>query len=149
MWLARPTEVPEVDVYICESMYDEVTRQTRKLGPEGLRKYTHSPAVTEDEIYFFRRLINPPKVSLFMFVPFIPIFLYIPEYWTIFSSKLWLLPISRHFYCCLLRDFAVQLLSGIKSWLCHNNLRKSFLIIDYSFFMPLKKRYFSKINIFI
>ncbi|GFG36133.1 hypothetical protein Cfor_02751 [Coptotermes formosanus] len=58
----RPTEIPEQDVYVCESVYDEARRQVRKLSREGLKKYSHSNAVTEDEIYFFRRLINPPKV---------------------------------------------------------------------------------------
>ncbi|KAK7869922.1 hypothetical protein R5R35_013708 [Gryllus longicercus] len=59
----RPTEIPEHDVYVCESLYDEARRQVKKLTREGLRKYNHSNAVTEDEIYFFRRLINPPKVG--------------------------------------------------------------------------------------
>lgn len=60
----RPTEIPEQDVYVCESVYDEARRQVRKLSREGLKKYSHSNAVTEDEIYFFRRLINPPKVCI-------------------------------------------------------------------------------------
>ncbi|XP_066994132.2 protein polybromo-1 isoform X3 [Anabrus simplex] len=59
----RPTEIPEQDVYVCESVYDEARRLVRKLPREGLKKYSHSSAVTEDEIYFFRRLINPPKVG--------------------------------------------------------------------------------------
>lgn len=58
----RPTEIPEQHVYICESVYDESIRQVVKFEPEGLKKYSHSNAVHEDEIYFFRRLINPPKV---------------------------------------------------------------------------------------
>ena len=49
---------------MCESVYDEARRQVRKLSREGLKKYSHSNAVTEDEIYFFRRLINPPKVCV-------------------------------------------------------------------------------------
>lgn len=36
----------------------------RKLSQEGLKKYNHSNAVTEDEIYFFRKPINPAKVRL-------------------------------------------------------------------------------------
>lgn len=60
----RPTEIPEQDVYVCESVYDEARRQVKKLPREGLKKYSHSNAVTEDEIYFFRRLINPPKVCI-------------------------------------------------------------------------------------
>ncbi|XP_073978285.1 protein polybromo isoform X2 [Rhodnius prolixus] len=58
----RPTEYLESDVYVCESVYDEVKRTVRELPREGLKKYTHSAQVTQDEIYFFRRLINPPKV---------------------------------------------------------------------------------------
>ncbi|CAB0012967.1 unnamed protein product [Nesidiocoris tenuis] len=58
----RPTEYAENDVYICESIYDEVKRQVRPLPREGLKKYTHLAPVLQDEIYFFRRLFNPPKV---------------------------------------------------------------------------------------
>nr|CAD7398151.1 unnamed protein product [Timema cristinae] len=61
---SRPTEIPESDVYVCESMYDEAKQQVKKLMREGLKKYSHSNAVSEDEIYFFRRLINPPKKQL-------------------------------------------------------------------------------------
>ncbi|XP_069679864.1 protein polybromo-1 isoform X4 [Periplaneta americana] len=59
----RPTEIPEQDVFVCESVYDEARRQVKKLPREGLKKYSHSNVVTEDEIYFFRRLINPPKIG--------------------------------------------------------------------------------------
>jgi protein polybromo-1 len=62
--IGRPTEIPEQDIYVCESVYDEARRQVKKLPREGLKKYSHSNAVTEDEIYFFRRLINPPKVCV-------------------------------------------------------------------------------------
>ncbi|VEN56895.1 unnamed protein product [Callosobruchus maculatus] len=48
-------------VYICTSMYDEINRQIRRLPQEGLRKYQHDPEVTEDELYFFPRILNPPK----------------------------------------------------------------------------------------
>ncbi|CAG9839830.1 unnamed protein product [Diabrotica balteata] len=57
----RVTEIPEPDVYICASMYDEINKQLRKLPPGGLKKYTHNPMVTEDEIYFFTRILHPPK----------------------------------------------------------------------------------------
>ncbi|XP_014249170.1 protein polybromo-1 isoform X5 [Cimex lectularius] len=60
----RPTEFNESDVYVCESMYDEARRSVKELPREGLKKYAHSSAVTQDEIYFFRRLINPSKVML-------------------------------------------------------------------------------------
>ncbi|XP_076249117.1 protein polybromo isoform X1 [Calliopsis andreniformis] len=59
---SRPTEIPEDDIYICESLYDESKNLMKKLGQEGLKKFSHSTAVTEDEIYFFRRPINPAKV---------------------------------------------------------------------------------------
>lgn len=36
----------------------------KKLGQEGLKKFNHNSAVTEDEIYFFRRPINPAKVHI-------------------------------------------------------------------------------------
>ncbi|XP_028520527.1 protein polybromo-1 isoform X2 [Apis cerana] len=58
---SRPTEIPEDDVYICESLYDESKSLMKKLGQEGLKKFNHNSAVTEDEIYFFRRPINPAK----------------------------------------------------------------------------------------
>ncbi|XP_011164312.1 protein polybromo-1 [Solenopsis invicta] len=60
---SRPTEIPEDDVYICESLYDESKSLMKKLSQDGLKKYNHTSAVTEDEIYFFRRPINPAKVS--------------------------------------------------------------------------------------
>lgn len=59
----RPTEIPEDDVFICESLYDESRSLLKKLGQEGLKKFNHSSTVTDDEIYFFRRPINPTKVS--------------------------------------------------------------------------------------
>lgn len=62
--IGRPTEFPEQDVYVCESMYDEAKRTVKELPRDGLKKYTHTAAVTQDEIYFFRRLINPPKVQM-------------------------------------------------------------------------------------
>ncbi|EEB13504.1 predicted protein [Pediculus humanus corporis] len=58
----RPTEIEEKDIYICQSIYNEQRRQLTKLV-NGLKRYTHSDTVTQDEIYFFRRLINPLKVS--------------------------------------------------------------------------------------
>jgi protein polybromo-1 len=59
----RPTEIPESDVYLCESIYDEFKKQIRKFSsPIGLKKFTHSTGVTADEIYFFRRPINVQKV---------------------------------------------------------------------------------------
>nr|XP_029731908.1 protein polybromo-1-like isoform X3 [Aedes albopictus] len=57
----RPTEIPEADVFLCESVYDELKKQIRKAG--ALKKFTHTQMVTQDEIYHFRRAINPPKVT--------------------------------------------------------------------------------------
>lgn len=62
-FIGRPAEISEADVYICESIYDESTKQLRELPKDGLKKYTHSPTVNQDEFYFFRRLIHPVKVG--------------------------------------------------------------------------------------
>jgi protein polybromo-1 len=43
-------------------MFDENKNVIRKLSAEGLKKFNHSNQVTEDEIYFFRKPINPSKV---------------------------------------------------------------------------------------
>jgi protein polybromo-1 len=60
----RPTEIPEPEVYLCESVYDEFNKQIRKMqSPGGLKKFTHNQNVTIDEIYFFRRPITVQKVS--------------------------------------------------------------------------------------
>lgn len=37
----------------------------KKLIQDGLKKFNHTSAVMEDEIYFFRRPINPAKVNFF------------------------------------------------------------------------------------
>ena len=60
----RPTEIPETDVFLCESVYDEFNKQIRKIQVPGmLKKFTHSKAVTIDEIYHFHRPIVVQKVS--------------------------------------------------------------------------------------
>jgi protein polybromo-1 len=64
VFTGRPTEVAEQDVYVCESLYEEARRQVHKLGRDGIRKYQHAGDAIEDEIYFFRRLINPAKVKV-------------------------------------------------------------------------------------
>lgn len=51
-------------MYICESLYDESKSFMKKLSQDGLKKFNHTSAVTEDEIYFFRRPINPAKVCV-------------------------------------------------------------------------------------
>lgn len=60
----RPTEIPESEVYICESMFDEARQQIVELPKDGIKKFVHCSAVYQDEIYFFRRLINPTKVGI-------------------------------------------------------------------------------------
>ncbi|XP_050414822.1 protein polybromo-1 isoform X3 [Patella vulgata] len=57
---SRITEVSENDVYITESKYLEGERSIKKLG-KGLKRYSLSPKVTDDEIYFFRKQIMPQK----------------------------------------------------------------------------------------
>ncbi|XP_017463776.1 PREDICTED: protein polybromo-1-like, partial [Rhagoletis zephyria] len=58
----RPTEISESDVYICESVYDELKKSLRKLNtPGGLRKFQHSVEVTQDEIFHFKTPIKPCK----------------------------------------------------------------------------------------
>ena len=59
----RPTEIPEEDVYVCESLYDEARRQIKKL--ENLKKISRNhPLAHQDEIYYFRRPVTLTKVDL-------------------------------------------------------------------------------------
>uniref|UniRef100_A0A8C7EYC4 Protein polybromo-1 n=1 Tax=Oncorhynchus kisutch TaxID=8019 RepID=A0A8C7EYC4_ONCKI len=55
----RPTEVPEDDVLLCESRYIESDKQMKKF--KGLKRFSLSGKVVEDEIYYFRKLIVPQK----------------------------------------------------------------------------------------
>lgn len=48
----RPTEVPEEDVLLCESRYIESEKQMKKF--KGLKRFSLSGKVVEDEIYYFR-----------------------------------------------------------------------------------------------
>lgn len=57
----RPTEIAESDVYICESVYDEMKKALRNLVVGNLRKFQHSAEVTEDEIFYFKTPIKPAK----------------------------------------------------------------------------------------
>ncbi|XP_066976703.1 protein polybromo-1 isoform X4 [Macrobrachium rosenbergii] len=59
----RPTEIREVDVYICENFLDEMNQRVSPLQV-GLRKFKLSPMVTHDEIYTFRRPIAVHKMDL-------------------------------------------------------------------------------------
>ncbi|KAM4582787.1 protein polybromo-1-like isoform 1-T1 [Fundulus diaphanus] len=55
----RPTEVPEENVLLCESRYIENEKQMKKF--KGLKRFSLSGKVVEDEIYYFRKLIVPQK----------------------------------------------------------------------------------------
>ncbi|XP_035245111.1 protein polybromo-1-like isoform X4 [Anguilla anguilla] len=55
----RPTEVPEDDVLLCESRYIESEKQMKKF--KGLKRFSLSAKVVDDEIYYFRKLIVPQK----------------------------------------------------------------------------------------
>ncbi|XP_061076620.1 protein polybromo-1 isoform X1 [Conger conger] len=55
----RPTEVSEDDVLLCESRYIESEKQMKKF--KGLKRFSLSAKVVDDEIYYFRKLIVPQK----------------------------------------------------------------------------------------
>uniref|UniRef100_A0A8C9SLA7 Protein polybromo-1 n=1 Tax=Scleropages formosus TaxID=113540 RepID=A0A8C9SLA7_SCLFO len=55
----RLTEMPEGDVLVCESRYIESERQMKKF--KGLKRFSLSGKVVDDEIYYFRKLIVPQK----------------------------------------------------------------------------------------
>uniref|UniRef100_A0A7N6AKL2 Protein polybromo-1 n=1 Tax=Anabas testudineus TaxID=64144 RepID=A0A7N6AKL2_ANATE len=55
----RPTEVPEENVLLCESRYIESEKQMKKF--KGLKRFSLSTKVVEDELYYFRKLIVPQK----------------------------------------------------------------------------------------
>ncbi|KAF7208670.1 transcript variant X5 [Nothobranchius furzeri] len=55
----RPTEVPEENVLLCESRYIESEKLMKKF--KGLKRFSLSGKVVEDEIYYFRKLIVPQK----------------------------------------------------------------------------------------
>ncbi|CAH8508587.1 unnamed protein product [Heterobilharzia americana] len=58
---ARPTEIPEQDIYMCDSKYFESEKVIRKLK-KGLKKFQFSSdEVHEDEFYFFPQQIVPRK----------------------------------------------------------------------------------------
>lgn len=48
----RPTEVPEKDILLCESRYIDSEKQMKKF--KGLKRFSYSSKVVEDEIYYFR-----------------------------------------------------------------------------------------------
>uniref|UniRef100_A0A671U069 Protein polybromo-1 n=1 Tax=Sparus aurata TaxID=8175 RepID=A0A671U069_SPAAU len=55
----RPTEVPEENILLCESRYIESEKQMKKF--KGLKRFSLSGKVVEDETYYFRKLIVPQK----------------------------------------------------------------------------------------
>ncbi|XP_041130256.1 protein polybromo-1-like isoform X3 [Polyodon spathula] len=55
----RPTEVPEDDVLLCESRYNESDKQMKKF--KGLKRFSLSAKVIDDEIYYFRKPVVPQK----------------------------------------------------------------------------------------
>ncbi|XP_029455310.1 protein polybromo-1 isoform X6 [Rhinatrema bivittatum] len=55
----RPTEIPENDVMLCESRYNESDKQMKKF--KGLKRFSLSAKVVEDETYYFRKPIVPQK----------------------------------------------------------------------------------------
>lgn len=61
----RPTEVPEDDVLLCESRYIESEKQMKKF--KGLKRFSLSAKVVEDEIYYFRRVPFALIIYLFIF----------------------------------------------------------------------------------
>ncbi|KAM3847359.1 protein polybromo-1 isoform 2-T2 [Vipera latastei] len=55
----RPTEIHENDVLLCESRYNESDKQMKKF--KGLKRFSLSAKVVDDEIYYFRKPIIPQK----------------------------------------------------------------------------------------
>ncbi|XP_074547684.1 polybromo 1, like isoform X2 [Halichoeres trimaculatus] len=55
----RPTEIPEEDILLCESRYIDTEKQMKKF--KGLKRFSYSSKVVEDEIYYFRKLMVPQK----------------------------------------------------------------------------------------
>uniref|UniRef100_A0A8C6V9I5 Protein polybromo-1 n=1 Tax=Naja naja TaxID=35670 RepID=A0A8C6V9I5_NAJNA len=55
----RPTEIYENDVLLCESRYNESDKQMKKF--KGLKRFSLSAKVVDDEIYYFRKPIIPQK----------------------------------------------------------------------------------------
>lgn len=48
----RPTEISEEDILLCESRYIDTEKQIKKF--KGLKRFSFSSKVVEDEIYYFR-----------------------------------------------------------------------------------------------
>lgn len=64
----RPTEVSEEDVLLCESRYIDTEKQMKKF--KGLKRFSYSSKVVEDEIFYFRLVIQANSDSkLYKFLP--------------------------------------------------------------------------------
>ncbi|XP_074501769.1 polybromo 1, like isoform X2 [Sebastes fasciatus] len=55
----RPTEIAEEDVMLCESRYIDAEKLMKKF--KGLKRFSYSSKVVEDEVYYFRKLMVPQK----------------------------------------------------------------------------------------
>ncbi|XP_058259192.1 polybromo 1, like isoform X3 [Hemibagrus wyckioides] len=55
----RPTEFTEENVHVCESRYIESEKQMKKF--KGLKRFSLSAKVVDDEIYYFRKPFVPSK----------------------------------------------------------------------------------------
>lgn len=55
----RPTEFSEEDVLLCESRYIDTEKQMKKF--KGLKRFSYSSKVVEDEVYYFRKVFVPQK----------------------------------------------------------------------------------------
>ncbi|KAF4079056.1 hypothetical protein AMELA_G00188770 [Ameiurus melas] len=55
----RPTEFAEENVHLCESRYIEAEKQMKKF--KGLKRFSLSAKVVDDEIYYFRKPLVPSK----------------------------------------------------------------------------------------
>ncbi|XP_053326173.1 protein polybromo-1 [Spea bombifrons] len=55
----RPTEITENDILLCESRYNESDKQMKRF--KGLKRFSLSAKVVDDEIYYFRKPIVPQK----------------------------------------------------------------------------------------
>ncbi|KAM3620779.1 uncharacterized protein V6R79_001807 [Siganus canaliculatus] len=55
----RPTEFSEEDVLLCESRYIDTEKQMKKF--KGLKRFSYTSKVIEDEVFYFRKLVVPQK----------------------------------------------------------------------------------------
>ncbi|XP_061583260.1 protein polybromo-1-like isoform X2 [Cololabis saira] len=55
----RPTEYVEDEILLCESRYIDTEKQMKKF--KGLKRFSYSSKVVEDEVFYFRKVIVPQK----------------------------------------------------------------------------------------